>query len=387
MRKFLLMFVAIGAVVVTGAASAKTVTVSITKAGYVPKAATIAQGDSVQFTNSDTVAHQVVFKTTTGITCAPNPLVLQPAQSGTCAFQAAGSFTYSDPNVKKGNTFRGSVTVTGAQEALTLSSAPRTVVYGTKVTLSGTLSTHKTGENVDVFAQACGASAATKTMTVQTTTNGVFSAIVPPLMNTTYMVKVRNTTSPAATVSVRPTLRLGKLAPHRYSLRVSAAQSFAGKYATLPAVQRHSLGRCEERASSRQHDRRRADRDLIGHVPLGDQGTVAGPRCARDGSGRHVLPARHEQHDSQLRKEGRTPRGEAAANGAPALPVVWSVRCSRTGKEWSAWVCPGRRSAVVDPLSSRIRQAGVPGGCDGPAVSCLSCFWAGCWRSCWAALV
>ena len=233
MRKFLLMFVAIGAVVVTGAASAKTVTVSITKAGYVPKAATIAQGDSVQFTNSDTVAHQVVFKTTTGITCAPNPLVLQPAQSGTCAFQAAGSFTYSDPNVKKGNTFRGSVTVTGAQEALTLSSAPRTVVYGAKVTLSGTLSTHKTGENVDVFAQACGASAATKTMTVQTTTNGVFSAIVPPLMNTTYMVKVRNTTSPAATVSVRPTLRLGKLAPHRYSLRVSAAQSFAGKYANF----------------------------------------------------------------------------------------------------------------------------------------------------------
>jgi plastocyanin len=66
MRKFFLMLVAIGAVAVTGAASAKTVTVTITKAGYVPSSVTVAQGDSVQFTNSDAVAHQVVFKTMTG---------------------------------------------------------------------------------------------------------------------------------------------------------------------------------------------------------------------------------------------------------------------------------------------------------------------------------
>jgi hypothetical protein len=125
------------------------------------------------------------------------------------------------------------VKVTAAPESLTLAAAPQRVVYGAKVTLSGTLSTHKTGENVDVLAQACGASAATKLMTVQTTTNGAFSAIVQPLMNTTYTTKVRNTTSNAATGSVRPSLRLGKLAPHRYSLRVSAAQSFAGKYASF----------------------------------------------------------------------------------------------------------------------------------------------------------
>jgi plastocyanin len=232
MRKFLLILVAIGAAVVTGVASANTVMVTITKAGYVPNAVTIAQGDSVQFTNADIVAHQVVFKKTTGITCTPSPLVLQATQSGTCAFQTAGSFSYSDPTAK-GNKFRGTVKVTAAPESLTLAAAPQRVVYGAKVTLSGTLSTHKTGENVDVLAQACGASAATKLMTVQTTTNGAFSAIVQPLMNTTYTTKVRNTTSNAATGSVRPSLRLGKLAPHRYSLRVSAAQSFAGKYASF----------------------------------------------------------------------------------------------------------------------------------------------------------
>ena len=76
---------------IAGVASAKTVTVSITKNGYVPNTVTIAVGDTVQFTNSDTVAHQVVFKPATGVTCAPNPLVLQPAQTGTCTFAAPGN--------------------------------------------------------------------------------------------------------------------------------------------------------------------------------------------------------------------------------------------------------------------------------------------------------
>ena len=232
MRNALLLLVAIGALAVAGAASAATVTVTITKSGYVPKAVTIAQGDSVQFTNSDTVTHQIVFKTTTGITCVPNPLVLQPAQVGTCTFQTAGSLTYSDPNTK-GNTFRGTVTVTGAQQALTLAAAPRTIAYGAGVMLTGTLSTHTAGESVDILAQACGASAATKVSTVQTTANGAFAATVQPLMNTTYTVKLRSTTSNAMTVSVRPKLRLAKVGPHRYSLRASAAQSLAGKYANF----------------------------------------------------------------------------------------------------------------------------------------------------------
>jgi plastocyanin len=232
MRKFLLTLVAMAAVIVTGAASAKTVTVTITKAGYVPSSVTVAQGDTVQFTNSDTIAHEVVFKTTNGVTCSPNPLVLQPSQSGSCVLQTAGSLSYSDPNTK-GNTFRGTVRVTAPAEALTLSAASPAVAYGAKVTLSGTLSTQKAGENVDVLAQGCGASAATKTMTVQTTTNGAFTAVVQPLMNTTYTVKVRSTTSNAAPITVRPKLRLAKIAPHRYSFRVNAGQSFAGKYANF----------------------------------------------------------------------------------------------------------------------------------------------------------
>ena len=234
MRKLSISAIALISLVVVVAASAKTVPVSITKNGYVPNATTIAVGDTVQFTNSDTVPHQVVFKNANGVTCAPNPLVLQPAQAGSCTFASPGTFTYDDPNVT-GNTFRGTITVTGQvpAETLTLAAKPQVVVYGGRITLAGTLSNQKVGENADVLATACGQTAATKIVTVQTTTGGAYTAVVQALKNTVYTVKVKNTTSPAVTVKVQPRLRLTKLAAHRYSLRVFAPRTFAGKYGTL----------------------------------------------------------------------------------------------------------------------------------------------------------
>ena len=41
-----------------------------------PKSVNIAAGHSVQSTNYDTLAHQIVFKTLTGVSCVPNPLLL-----------------------------------------------------------------------------------------------------------------------------------------------------------------------------------------------------------------------------------------------------------------------------------------------------------------------
>ena len=195
MRRLMLIAIATVSLAVAGAAGAKSVAVTITKNGYVPKSVSISAGDSVQFTNSDTLAHQIVFKTTMGVSCVPNPLVLQPTQSGTCTFQAAGKFAYSDPNVK-GNTFRGTVTVSGVAppaDTLTLAVKPQLLNYGGKVALTGTLSNHRVGENVDVLATPCGQTAATKATTVGTTTGGAFTAVVQPLKNTVYAVKVKST--------------------------------------------------------------------------------------------------------------------------------------------------------------------------------------------------
>ena len=83
---------------------------TITSSGFVPRDVTVQVGETVTFTNTDASAHQVEFKGA-GVTCPASPFVLQASQSGACTFTVAGAFAYSDPN-KKGNTYRGTVTVT-----------------------------------------------------------------------------------------------------------------------------------------------------------------------------------------------------------------------------------------------------------------------------------
>lgn len=235
MRRLLLLAVVVVSLVVTAAAAAKTVTVTITTKGYVPSSTTVAPGDTVQFVNSATTAQQVVFKKTTGITCTPNPVVLQPTQTATCKFASAGTYTYSNPNVK-GNTFKGTVVVTATPPAVTsvtLSVSPKTVIYGSKVTLSGKLSTHLQGQKVDVLAQPYGESTPTPVTSVTTIAGGAYTAQVKPLKNTVYTVKVGSTTSSPVTVKVRPRLSLGRVAAHHFVVRAYAARSFAGKYASF----------------------------------------------------------------------------------------------------------------------------------------------------------
>jgi plastocyanin len=245
MRKFLLLLVAAGSLAVAIAAAevarpaaSATATVTITHAGYQPKSVSIAVGDSVVYTNSDTIAHTVRFSSTAGLTCTRAlPLVLQPGQSATCTFGSAGTFNFSDPAFR-GQAFRGTVTV-GAPPAVSLSATPKVVVYGRSVTLSGTLASNKSGQSLQVMAQPCGQQAATKIATITTTSGGAYSFATKPLKNTVYTVRSKSSTSTPVAISVRPRLRLGKVAPHRYSLRVFAAQSFAGHYATF---QRYRAG-------------------------------------------------------------------------------------------------------------------------------------------------
>ena len=231
MRKMILLALAT-ALVVIGTATAKTVTVTITKNGFIPKSTAIVPNDVVQFTNSDTVAHQVTFKSPTGVTCSPSPLVLQPGSSGSCTFKSSGTFTYSDPNMR-GNTFRGTITVAAASGSLSISAKPLLITYGSQTVLAGKLPSPVVGENVDVFAQSCGTPAATKTTTVQTTAGGAYTATVKPVMRTAYTTKSKAMTSSVISVRVRPRLRLARVASHRYKLRVFATRSFAGKYASF----------------------------------------------------------------------------------------------------------------------------------------------------------
>jgi plastocyanin len=222
-------------------ADAATVTISITKNGFAPSPASASTADTVQFTNTDTVAHQVVFKTTSGVKCSPSPFALQPAQSGTCTFASAGTFAYSDPNAA-GTTFQGSLTVTAPAppDTLSLFAEPQSAIYASKVTLTGQLSSRKAGENLVVLATPCGRSEVTKAATLQTVSGGEYSVDLRTQRNTVYTAQVGATKSEPMSVKVSPRVRLGRVGAHRYSVRVFAAQKFAGRYATF---QRYNASR------------------------------------------------------------------------------------------------------------------------------------------------
>lgn len=237
MRKLLVLLLTLVVLAATGAAarSAATAsqTVTIAATGYKPTAVSITVGDSVIFKNSDTVAHSVDFKQTTGLHCSATlPLAVPAGQSASCAFSTVGKFNFSDPAHKTKN-FRGTVTVAKAVTAGPLTLTPKAVVYGHKTTLAGTLATQQAGQSVQILATECGTTTSKLVTSVTTTTGGKFTYAAQPLKKTAYAVKVKSSTSAAATAGVMPRLVLRRVAKHRYSVQVSAAESFAGKVATF----------------------------------------------------------------------------------------------------------------------------------------------------------
>lgn len=134
--------------------------------------------------------------------------------------------------MSKGKNFRGTVDV-GQSPTSSLGVRPGDVLYGNKVTLTGALADKASGESVQVLALQCGATNATALATIRSTTGGTFTYQAQPLRQTGYSVRAKNSTSDAVSARVMPRLRLGKVAPHRYTLHISAADSFAGKYATF----------------------------------------------------------------------------------------------------------------------------------------------------------
>lgn len=239
MTKRLILLFTVASLAVAGAAadsarsaSAASKTVKITKTGYSPASVSITAGDSVVFENDDTVAHTVSFKPAAGIKCPTAlPLAIAAGQSASCSFATASNIKFTDP-ANKGKSFHGTISV-AAPPDVSVKATPASTVYGRKVTLSGKLASQQSGQTLQVMAQECGAATSTKVGNVSTTTGGAFSTTATPLKQTAYTVKSKSSTSLAATVKVQPRLQLRKLARHRFSLKISAAQSFAGKYANF----------------------------------------------------------------------------------------------------------------------------------------------------------
>jgi len=222
MRRLLLLLVASLALTAAAPGVTATVTVVISKAGIVPANVTVKQGDTVTWTNSDTVAHQIVVK---NYTCT---LTIQPAQQGSCTFTRSGKFNYSDPT-QNGSKFKGSITVQAGPTSVTLQSSKKTLIFGGAATLSGAVSTAQAGERVTIHAQPCGQTAFSQLTTLTSTTGGAFSYVARPTLNTNFQAKWKAATA-TVTVKVRPRVRLTRLAAGRFSARVTAATAFTGRY-------------------------------------------------------------------------------------------------------------------------------------------------------------
>ncbi len=125
-----------------------------------------------------------------------------------------------------------SVGTAASPQTVTISASRPNVVFGKSVTLSGKISNGKAGENVGVLAEPFGTTAFAALATVQTVSGGHWSDVVKPTIETSYQATWKSATSSTVSVKVRPsiTLTLVSQATGRFSTKVSAARSFAGKF-------------------------------------------------------------------------------------------------------------------------------------------------------------
>jgi plastocyanin len=186
----------------SSAGAAITKTVNVYGSTFSPKTVTITAGDTVRWVNRDNDNHQIYADKGQFVSA-----ILKPKQTFSFTFRAAGTYTYKDELHPK---ITGKVVVKGAPPTLTLAASAGYAVAGDKVTLTGVVSSHKTGEQVSIFYQPYPAPNLMQRTVVLTGAGGTFSFVVAPGILTTYQATWNGAFSAPATVQVQPRLTLGR---------------------------------------------------------------------------------------------------------------------------------------------------------------------------------
>jgi plastocyanin len=213
------------------AQAAVTKTVTIKKTGFSPAKVTINTGDSVKWTNADTVNRQVVA--TGGQFASP---VIKPGASWTRQFDTAGTFTYRDV-FKPAQT--GSVVVNGPPPSVSLAASAPIVTYGTTVTLGGRVSSAKAGEQITIYGKPYGTVSYVQLAVVLSADGGLWSYAVKPELLTTYQAQWKNLKSEEIQTAVQPKLTLKRVGAY-FVVLVDAGRSFKNRWVYVQ--RRSSLG-------------------------------------------------------------------------------------------------------------------------------------------------
>jgi plastocyanin len=224
MRKFIYAIVATLALALPVNGLAATIAVKINSTAFAPKTVTINFGDTVKWTNADTVNRQLVADS--GAFASP---ILKPGQSYSFTFKTPGTFNYHDalkPTVK------GTINVKGPPPSVTLGASLPILVYGQEATITGTVSNGQANETVVVNSKPFGSTTVQQVGTVMTGAGGGFSVTVKPNILTTYTATWKSASSQEVSVQVRPKLSLLPF-ENRFRASVTAPVSYAGHSISL----------------------------------------------------------------------------------------------------------------------------------------------------------
>ncbi len=219
MRKLILALAAVLTLAVAGPAGAATKTINIYGSTFSPKSATITEGDIVTWVNRDNANHQILADK--GQFVSP---ILRPNQRYSFTFNAAGTYTYKD---ELNRNLAGTIIVKGLPPTLTFAASSQYVVFGDKVTLSGTVSNHKAGESVTIYYQPYPQPNLIERVTVLTGTSGTFSFIVSPQIATSYQAAWKGAYATPTSIQVQPKVTLGR--NNGWIIHAAAGVSFNGK--------------------------------------------------------------------------------------------------------------------------------------------------------------
>jgi plastocyanin len=227
MRKLLV--TAVAALGIAAPANAATVHVNIKSTGFVPKAITINDGDSVSWKNVDTKSHQVVAND--GSFASPT---IGRGSTFTHTFTAAGTFKYHD---SLHPSLTGSVKVKGPPPSVAFGLSQPIVTYGTAIMLSGQISSHRSGQTVQLTAQPYGQPSPIVLANVVTGTNGVFGFQTVPKLYTTYLARWGKVSSQPIIAQVAPKLTLVRGGSYMRA-QVTGPRSFWHRHVYLQRLSR-----------------------------------------------------------------------------------------------------------------------------------------------------